>query len=122
MKKILTKKSKKKILTKKSRTWLAWTLAGLWVAFAGWYQFLRPEPPAFYSSFHVQQPLAFDDPCRGMSSYSKPSFSQRYACTSNRRLSEGRAIFMSGVKKLAVMFGPPALVVVYYRRRKARAA
>jgi|GEM_PF-6327014 len=109
----------KKSETNGSRTWLAWTLVGLWVAFAGWHQFLRPEPPAVYSGY--QQPLALDDPCRGMSSYSKPSFSQRYACTSSRRLREGRAIFMSGLENLLIILGPPALVLVYVRRREARA-
>ncbi len=108
----------KKNGTKRSKTWLAWALAGLWVVFAGWHQLFRPEPPAVYSGF--SQSLAFDDPCRSASSFSKPSFSQRYACASNRRLGEDRAAFVSGLEKLLVIFGPPAVVFIYFRRRKTR--
>ncbi len=100
------------------KAWIGWGLAGLWMAFAIWFQFLRPEPPQVYTG--IAQSFDYDDPCRMSSGYSKPSFSQRYACTSKRRFEEDVEMFLSGTAKLLVVLGPPLLVLVYLRRRNPR--
>lgn len=92
--------------------WLAATAGALWILGAGWLQISSLNSPAYQKSSLYRSSVA--DKCR--SDYSKRSFSERYECTSRLILSYDRAIFANGLKKVLIVFVPPILLTVLFRR------
>lgn len=106
----------KKTVTRPWKSWLAWMLTGLWILLAGWLQFFTPDRPTVYAGYQ----LSSGDPCETTSGYTKPSFAERYACATSRRLGENQAMFIKGIGKALVVIGPPALFWLAFTRYRRR--
>lgn len=88
----------------------------LWILAAGWLQLFgfAALDSSRASNFRLSLAQACKKKLPGF------SFAKRYECTSTGMYSNDRKLFVNGSKRIVIVFGPPLLLLIGFRRRVRR--